>query len=93
MLYKNISDQPVFILQNMYKTLIRPGETVNLNDHDIRHSGSDMRFFESLAKHKIVKENGWHKTDSNIPIVETEKKESDIPVEEVMEKNLLSDNK
>lgn len=86
MLYKNISSFPVFILQNMIKTLVKPGDTININEHDINHSGSSMRFFESLAKHKIVKENGWHKPDINNSQPQQKVIEN---IEDLMERNLL----
>lgn len=98
MLYKNISDQPVWILQSSIKTLIEPGAIINLNISDINHSGSSMRFFESLDKHNIVKANGWDKTDQakynaiakklkNDPILQ-KINDSDMP-EITIEKNLL----
>ena len=66
MQYKNISNQPVFVLQQMTRILIRPGEVVNLNIEDIQHSAHTMRFFESLAKHNIVEVNGWDKAEHKI---------------------------
>ena len=91
--YKNISSQPVWILQNSIKTLIEPGQIVNLNISDLNHSGSSMRFFESLTKHQIVKINGWDKVDKlkKDPIAQKINDE-DMP-ELIIEKNLLSDKK
>jgi hypothetical protein len=91
--YKNISSKPVWILQNSIKTLIEPGQIVNLNISDLNHSGSSMRFFESLAKHQVVKINGWDKVDKlkKDPISQKINDE-DMP-ELIMEKNLLSDKK
>jgi hypothetical protein len=91
MFYKNISKQPKWILQSSCKTLICPGEIVNLNISDIQHSGSAMRFFESLNKHKIVKINNWDKAEKlKHDIILRKINDEDMP-ELIIEKNLLVD--
>ena len=49
MLYKNISDKPKIALVHMVKRRIQPGETVSMGSSDIKHLGSNMRFFEPAA--------------------------------------------
>jgi hypothetical protein len=91
MLYKNISDTPVWILCNSMKTLVCPGEVINLSIPDINHSGSTMRFFESLAKHQVVKTNGWDMAEKLKKDPIAQKINDENMPELTIEKNLLSD--
>lgn len=59
MRYKNISNEPKLILVNMNKTKIQPGQTAVVSFHDVQHTGSNMRFFESMDKAKEVEEEGY----------------------------------
>ena len=48
--YRNISDKAQLIVVNSVKTSIPSGSVVNLEPNDIRHSGSNIRHFESVHK-------------------------------------------
>ena len=50
MLYKNISETNQYIVSSSVKQLVAPGHVINLSQSDLRHSGSNIRNFESVYK-------------------------------------------
>jgi len=60
-LHKNVSDKPQYIVVNMVKTKIAPGDIVNLSVRDMQHSGNNIRHFESVSKSAIVDSKDYAK--------------------------------
>jgi len=62
-LHKNISNKPQYIVVNMVKTKIYPGDIVNLSPRDMQHAGSNIRHFESVYKSAIVDKENYSKVN------------------------------
>lgn len=79
MLYKNISDKQKYVVSSMSKTLVLPGDFINMSDSDCRHSGSNFRFFKRVGVSRpIEKVEAKVKVDKSTPVVEEKKIEKPI---------------
>jgi len=50
-----------YIVINMVKTKIAPGDIVNLSPRDMQHAGNNIRHFESVYKSAIVDKEDYSK--------------------------------
>jgi len=60
-LHKNISNKPQYVVVNMIKIKVNPGDIVNLSPRDMQHAGSNIRHFESIYKSNIVDKEKYSK--------------------------------
>jgi len=79
MRFVNKSDSIKYVVKRRVKRPIQPGKIVNLDQTDVLHSSSALRFFESLdnrPENKTVK--GANDNNTQVPDFKTPETESDI---------------
>jgi len=55
MLYRNITKKQQWIVSGSIKRRVSPNGTINLNQSDLTHAGSNLRSFELVRAEEIVK--------------------------------------
>jgi len=79
MRFVNKSDSIKYVVKRRVKRPVQPGEIVNLDQADVLHSSSALRFFESLdnrPENKTVK--GANDNNTQVPDFKTPETESGI---------------